>query len=115
MTNVAAKLKKPPKANLDSVRVVPNPWDIRSRELQFGKGSGLEDRIAFFGLPEVCTIKIFTERGDLVNIIEHTDGSADDYWHQETESRQIVVSGLYIAYFETPEGESTFRKFIIIR
>jgi hypothetical protein len=115
MTNTAARLKKPPKAALDSIRVIPNPWDIRSRELQFGSESGLEDRIAFFGLPAKCTIKIFTERGDLVKIIEHANGSADDYWHQETESRQIVVSGLYIAYFETPDGKSAFRKFIIIR
>ena len=115
MTNTAARLKKPPKANLDNVRIVPNPWDIRSRQLQFGRESGVEDRIAFFGLPAICTIKIFTERGDLVTVIEHTNGSADDYWHQETESRQIIVSGLYIAYFETPDGESTFRKFIVIR
>jgi len=115
MTNTAARLKKPPKPALDSIFVVPNPWDIRSRQIQFGSESGSEDRIAFFGLPAKCTIKIFTERGDLVKVIEHTNGSADDYWHQETESRQIVVSGLYIAYFETPDGKSTFRKFIIIR
>jgi hypothetical protein len=115
MTNTAANLKKPAKATLDSIRVVPNPWDIRSRRLQFGTEFGLEDRIAFYGLPKICTIKIFTERGDLVKVIEHTNLTGDDYWHQETESRQIVVSGLYIAYFETPSGESTFRKFIIIR
>jgi len=115
MTNNAATLQKPAKASLDSVRVVPNPWDIRARSLQFGTAFGQEDRIAFFGLPAICTIKIFTERGDLVKTIEHTNGSADEFWHQETESRQIVVSGLYIAYFETPDGESTFRKFIIIR
>jgi hypothetical protein len=100
---------------MDLIRIVPNPWDIRSRQLQFGTEPILVDRIAFYGLPPVCTIKIFTERGDLIKIIEHTNGSGDDFWHQETESRQIVVSGLYIAYFETPDGRSTFRKFIIIR
>ncbi|MFQ5772482.1 MAG: hypothetical protein ACE5HX_18240, partial [bacterium] len=71
--------------------------------------------LAFFGLPPKCTIKIFTERGDLVETIEHIDGTGDEFWNSITSSRQVIVSGIYIAYFEAPDGESTTRKIIIIR
>jgi hypothetical protein len=112
-TSVPAQLRRPAGADLSEIRVVPNPFDIRSRNLQFGAGA--PDRIAFFGLPPVCTIKIYTERGDLINTLEHTNGSGDELWESVTSSRQIVVSGVYVAYFETPDGKSTFRKFIVIR
>ena len=98
-------------STLDSIRVVPNPFHIGARTLQFDSA----DRIAFFGLPPVCTIKIYTERGDLINTIQHSDGSGDELWDSVTSSRQIVVSGLYIAYIEKPNGESAVRKFVIIR
>jgi len=112
MTNKPAYLRRPASENMSSIRVVPNPYHIRATSLQFRDA---QDRIAFFGLPPVCTIKIYTERGDLIQTLEHNDGSGDELWDSLTSSRQIVVSGLYIAYFETPEGESTYRKFIIIR
>ena len=99
---------------LDLVRVVPNPYDIRARMFQFGDKSQY-DRIAFYGLPPVCDVKVYTERGDLIWTKKHTDGSGDELWDSMTSSRQIVVSGIYILYVETPEGESVFRKFVIIR
>ncbi len=99
---------------LDLVRVVPNPYDIRARMFQFGDESQY-DRIAFYGLPPVCDLKVYTERGDLIWSKKHTDGSGDELWDSMTSSRQIVVSGIYILYVETPEGESVFRKFVIIR
>jgi len=114
MTNTPAYLRKPAvKTTLDSIRVVPNPYDIRARMLQFERDA--PDRLAFFGLPPECTIKIYTERGDLIKTIQHTDGTGDELWDSTTSSGQIVVSGLYIAYFETPDGRSIYRKFIIIR
>lgn len=113
MTNAPAYLRRPAADDLADIRVVPNPYNIRARELQFG--SVAPDRIAFFGLPPECTIKIFTERGDLVETLAHTDGSGDELWDSLTSSRQVVVSGLYIAVIETPDGRSAVRKFIIIR
>ena len=112
ITNTPAYLRRPAViSTLDSIRVVPNPFHIGARTLQFDSA----DRIAFFGLPPVCTIKIYTERGDLINTIQHSDGSGDELWDSVTSSRQIVVSGLYIAYIEKPNGESAVRKFVIIR
>jgi hypothetical protein len=113
MTNSPAFLKRPPGESLADIRVVPNPYNIRMRELQFGSSG--PDRIMFFDIPGECTIKIYTERGDLVETIEHTDGSGDAAWNSITSSRQTVVSGVYIATFVTPKGEQAIRKFIIIR
>ncbi len=129
MTSVAANLKRPAGENLEDIRVVPNPFDIRSRALQFGEENNLVDRITFFDIPPLCNIMIYTERGDLIEKISHTNGTGDEYWHSITSARQLVVSGVYIAVFEVTEdyrdpdtqellfskGESTYRKFTIIR
>jgi len=122
-----AFLTRPPGTSLSEIRVVPNPYNIKANALQFGQSA--PDRLAFYGLPPYCTINIFTETGDLIETIEHTSSSGDELWHSLTSSRQLVVSGLYIAYFEVSrdtydeqtgqllfkKGENTFRKFIVIR
>ena len=113
LTNSPAFLKRPPGSTLDKIRVVPNPYNIRSRDLQFGRSA--PDRIMFLDIPGECIIKIYTERGDLVETIEHNDGSGDEAWNSITSSRQTIVSGVYIATFVTPKGEQAIRKFIIIR
>jgi len=113
MTNKPAHLRRPAATDLNAIRVVPNPYDARSKRLQFGTTT--PDRIAFFGLPPVCEIKIYTERGDLIKTLSHDDGSGDELWDQTTTYRQIIVSGLYIAVFTTPEGKTIIRKFIVIR
>jgi hypothetical protein len=121
-----AFLTRSPGTSLSEIRVVPNPYNIRARDLQFG--SSAPDRLAFYGLPPYCVIKIYTETGDLIETINHTSSSGDELWHSLTSSNQLVVSGLYIAYFEVTQdayddtgrlvfkkGDNTFRKFIIIR
>jgi len=110
---------------LSAIRVVPNPWNIHARNIQYGTADPTTmDRLGFYNLPPMCKIKIYTELGDLVATINHNNGSGDDYWQSLTSSRQVVVSGLYIAYFEVTEnssdghyrkGDSIFKKFIIIR
>lgn len=126
MTNVGARLLRPAKEDLSSIRVVPNPYRIDVASNQHGADN--PDRILFYGLPARCTIRIFTERGDLIETLNHTNGSADEPWNSLTSSKQLIVSGVYIAHFEVSEdiynddgvlifrkGDSTFRKFIIIR
>ena len=122
-----AFLRRPPSSSLTDIRVVPNPYNINARNIQFGTST--PDRLAFYGLPPFCKIKIYTETGDLIETIDHTSSTGDELWHSLTSSRQLVVSGLYIAYFEVTQdtyddqtgallfkkGENTFRKFIIIR
>jgi hypothetical protein len=101
-------------SGLDLVRVVPNPYDIRARYFQFGDQSQY-DRIAFYGLPPICKLKIFTERGDLIWQKDHTRGTGDELWDSKTSSGQIVASGVYILYVESTDRGSVFRKFAIIR
>ncbi len=128
MTNEPAFLRKPAvKTTLDSIRVVPNPFNIRASSLQFGANA--PDRIGFYGLPPECIIKIYTERGDLIDTINHNDGTADELWDSLTSFRQVIVSGVYIAYFEVTKdlydsntgellfrkGDHKIRKFYVIR
>ena len=76
ITNTAAYLKRPPGENFDEIRVVPNPYHISSRDILYGVSA--PDRLMFLNIPPVCTIRIFTERFDLIETIEHTDGSGDE-------------------------------------
>lgn len=113
-TTAPATLKRRAGDKLEDIRVVPNPFNIRR------SGTKLDylnetNKLMFLDIPGQCTIRIFTERGDLIKTIEHTDGSGDEAWHQITDHRQAIVSGIYLAHFETPDGRSTYRKFIIIR
>lgn len=123
-TELPAELLPPGKASMDSIYVVPNPYMVRSRKLQWGltldptlQNQGFDqDRIAFVNLPkEPCTIRIFTERGELIWQTEHTNGSSNEHWNQKTTYGQTIVSGIYIAHFQTISGKSIYRKFVVIR
>ena len=117
MTRKGAYLTREAAAGLDSIKIVPNPFNISATDLQF---PGETNKIMFFNLPNECTIRIFTESGDLIKTIEHF-GSGDESWgnipeeHMTTDSDQLVVSGVYIAHFKTPDGQSAIKKFVIIR
>ena len=113
ITNKAASLKRPAGKSFDDIRVVPNPYHISSRDFQYGVSA--PDRLMFLNIPPECKIRIFTERGDLIDTIEHTDGSGDEAWNSITSSRQVIVSGLYSAHLEVPGVGSTIRKFTVVR
>jgi len=116
-----ATLTRQPGTSLDGIRIVPNPYNISAVNYQFGTYT--QDRLMFYELPPACTIKIFTERGDLIKTIHHTDNSGDEAWDSLTSSGQVVVSGIYIAYVEVTKdappyfkkGESVYKKLIIVR
>ncbi|MFB0515534.1 MAG: fibronectin [Candidatus Neomarinimicrobiota bacterium] len=132
-TSRPANLKRPAGEALEDIRIVPNPWHIRQRGLAqsdiFFPGLTAVDRLMFYNIPGWCTIRIYTERGDLVTTIEHDDGTGDEAWNSITDSRQVVVSGVYIAYIEVTKdqhdpvtdeilyrkGDSIIRKFTVIR
>jgi hypothetical protein len=104
ITNLPATLQRPAGDYLGELRVVPNPYDIRSRQFQFGNRTlDDHDQIAFYGLPPKCKMKIFTERGDLIWERTHSKGTGDELWTSETMSSQILVSGIYIVYIEVTE------------
>ena len=119
-----AYLTRPPADKLSDIRVVPNPFNIGAEDLQW---PGEEHKIMFLDLPGYCTIKIYTESGDLIKTLHHTTGSGDEAWglleteHMTSETEQRVVSGIYIALIEennedgTPTGNTHFVKFVIVR
>ena len=108
-----ANLKRAPGATVADFRVVPNPVNLGADQtVRFD----VEDRMAFFNIPGQCTIKIYSEIGELVHTIEHTDGSGDETWNLTTSSRQLLVSGIYIAVVEdTQTGDMSIQKFTVLR
>jgi hypothetical protein len=152
----SSNLLRPAGNLLGEVRVVPNPFDIRSRKWQFSDvtGTSVPDRLLFYGIPPKCKLKIYTENGTLIWEKNHTNGAGDEAWDSKTSSNQIIASGIYILYVEVDEdtyatqdkiasndildenlklmypkgaliyrtgekifsaGQSTFRKFVVIR
>lgn len=108
-------LKRPAGTVLEQIRVVPNPYNISAdpNALLFPNEP---NKLAFFNIPGECTIRIYSELGELVKEIEHTDGTGDAYWNCTTSSNQIVVSGIYIAAItDNKTGKTEVVKFVIIR
>jgi hypothetical protein len=132
-TYTPTQLKRPQGEAMEGIRVVPNPFYIGSPGGQRATDSprffDQDDKLAFYDVPGQCRIQIFTELGELVDTIEHRDGSGDVFWDHTTSSRQVIASGVYIAVItvtadiEDPatgelmfsEGQTAFRKFVIIR
>jgi hypothetical protein len=100
--------------SLAKVHIVPNPYNIASDpNIRY---PDQQDKLGFLDIPGVCTIKIFTQLGILVETIEHTDGSGDHFWNLTTSSKQVVASGIYIVVIEDKStGEAEIKKFVIIR
>jgi hypothetical protein len=103
------------------VRVVPNPATSAAGTSSGTTGfAGTPNKILFVNLPVKCTLRVFTETGDLVKTIQHY-GTADQEWNQRTENNQYVSSGIYILVVSESEGlngeklDNQFVKFVIVR
>jgi hypothetical protein len=86
-----------PQENLNKVKVVPNPYIVRSNF----KESEFLRRIRFTNLPNVCKIKIFTLSGEFVNELDHnSDTEGNEWWDLRSINNQEVSPGLYLYYIE---------------
>jgi hypothetical protein len=98
--------------------VVPNPY-VGAASFEPGRfatnGRG-ERRLEFRGLPQNCTIRIYTVRGDLVQTLRH-DGSTNGYvpWDLRTKDNLDVAPGLYIYHVDAGAYGSFIGKFAIIK
>ena len=115
-----ASTSRAPGETTSSFVVVPNPLNISaSSDVRYVRGGNSADRIGFLDIPGQCTIRIYTETGELIRTIEHTTGTGDEYWDLTTDSEQVIVSGVYIAVVDNNEpgneGERSIKKFVIIR
>ena len=104
------------KADLDRIRVVPNPYFITNRAVT-AEGT---DKIFFTHLPPRCTIRIYTLVGELVREIEHESFqpfNADERLAQGdkggTETfdllnlyNQALASGVYIYHVEARDDSN---------
>ncbi|WP_020402520.1 T9SS type A sorting domain-containing protein [Gracilimonas tropica] len=115
-----ARLLRPAGESMEEIRVAPNPYRANSPDaLRFGNQAD-DDRIAFYEVPAQCTVEIYTELGELITTISNENGSGDMYWNLKTNSRQRIVSGVYIARIinEDPNddefGSVATRKIVII-
>ncbi|MHB1048922.1 MAG: fibronectin type III domain-containing protein [Bacteroidota bacterium] len=100
-----------PSQKLDEILVVPNPFIIAKGASQAGSG----DDILFTNVPNPCTLRIYTVRGDLVKVIDIPDGAGGIVsWNQQTDFGQFAESGIYIFHVDSPLGKKV-GKFAIIR
>ncbi len=107
------------KETMNKIKVVPNPyiaastWEPRN---PFSSGRGPRS-IHFNHLPAVCTIKIYSVSGELVQTIEHnnfmTDGSAE--WNLLTKDNLPASYGVYIFHVNAPGVGEKIGRFAIIK
>ncbi|MCX6136270.1 MAG: hypothetical protein NTV54_02080 [Ignavibacteriales bacterium] len=112
---------KPGLSESGKVRVVPNPATSAAGTATGTTGfSGTPNKILFVNLPVKCTLRIFTETGDLVTKMDHY-GTADEEWNQRTDKNQYVSSGIYILVVTDSQAldgkslDNQFVKFVIVR
>jgi len=97
---------------------VPNPY-VGSASFEperyavSGRG---ERRIEFRALPQNCTIRIYTVRGELVQTLQH-DGGAGGYvaWDLRTKDNLDVAPGLYLFHVDADKLGHKIGKFAIIK
>ncbi len=94
---------------LDNVKVVPNPY--RGTNLFEAK---YDETIRFINLPPACKITILTLAGDIVQTLDHIDGTDSEIWDLLSKNTQAVVSGLYLYIVET-DSDKIIGKFVIAR
>jgi hypothetical protein len=107
-------------SRLDKIYVVPNPYvglsTIEPTNRLPGATRG-ERRIYFENLPPLCTIRIFTINGDLVQTIEHDSGVdyAREYWNLLNRDGFSVSYGVYVAHIDAPDVGEKIVKFALIK
>lgn len=108
------------KADLDNIKVVPNPYVVFSQFEQ----TNAERKLMFTGLPPRGTISIFTVAGQFVQRLTYTEadlaGNGDLFWDMRTIEDNEIASGLYIFVVEgvLPASGQTVRKtgkFVVIQ
>ncbi|HTO94709.1 MAG TPA: hypothetical protein VMM80_10035 [Bacteroidota bacterium] len=98
--------------------VVPNPYvgAASFEPAPFGVQGRGDRRIEFRNLPQSCTIRIFTVRGDLVQTLRQ-DGTTGGYaaWDLRTKDNLDAAPGLYIYHIDAAAAGTFIGKFAIIK
>lgn len=108
------------KAELDLIKVVPNPYVVThaaEARLLSSQTSGRGEReIRFTKIPPGSKISIFTVRGDLIATLHQEDLYVGDvFWNLRTDENLDVAFGVYVYVVETPESGTKIGKFALIK
>lgn len=98
--------------------VVPNPYVAYAsfEPERFAVSGRGERRIEFRNLPQSCTIRIYTVRGELVQSLDHDGSNAGMIaWNLRSKDNLDVAPGLYIFHVDAGTLGSKIGKFAIIK
>jgi hypothetical protein len=98
------------KSGLNNIRVVPNPYLAHA---DWETNEGIR-KIQFTHLPDICTIRIYTLTGDLVQTIGHNDGTGTQDWDLLSANQQGIAPGIYYYNVESKYGNKV-GKFVVIK
>jgi hypothetical protein len=98
---MALRLAQP---NLSRVFTYPNPFHLNA-----GQG-----RVTFANLTEKATISIATVEGQIIRILEETDGNGGIFWDGKDSNGQLVGSGVYL-YVISNDRERVMGKLAVVR
>jgi len=104
---------------MDDIKVVPNPY-VSTNAMEPAVSNwrlNQRRRLMFTHIPAVCTIKIFTVSGVLVDEIE-VSNNADNgivHWDLLTKEGLEVAAGMYLYHIKASTGQEKMGKFAIIK
>jgi hypothetical protein len=108
------------KAELDKIKVVPNPYIVthagEERLLSFQSSGRGEREIRFTYIPPGSKISIFTVRGELVKTLQSESLYLGDvFWNLRSEENIDVAYGVYVYVVDAPNIGTKIGKFALIK
>ena len=112
---------------LDSVLVVPNPYNVSGRTFGSPSSGSIQgfERILFTNLPNPVpegptAIKIYTLGLNHITTLEHRynpnlNVNPSYAWNGRNSDNQYIASGVYIYVIDHPKFGQTIGKFVVIR
>ncbi|MGB6649397.1 MAG: hypothetical protein WBG01_12780, partial [Bacteroidota bacterium] len=102
---------------LENIYVVPDPYVVWSALETPGVTSTLrgDNRLQFRNLPPVCTIRIYTVTGELVDTIYKDDSTSFADWGVVSNEGQRLAYGVYIYHVDVPDVGEKIGRFALIK
>ncbi|MBT3227666.1 MAG: T9SS type A sorting domain-containing protein [Candidatus Marinimicrobia bacterium] len=101
-----------PEGDLENIFIVPNPFILESGF----QNVSLANAVSIFGLPEKCSIRVYSFAGQKVQSIEHENSESGSLtFNLVNENNMLLAPGVYFVAIQTPDGQQTMTKFVIIR
>ncbi len=107
-------------SSLDDIVVIPDPyvaaasWEAKQF---YSAGSRGERKIDFINLPQTCTIRIYTIRGELVQKLDHYSSMDDgsESWNLRSKDGMDIAYGIYFFHVEAPGVGQKLGRFAVIK